>query len=473
MGVKRNTAGKVAFLAVDASGVPQTGIGGTLSCTVSQDHNTTPVALSPGTITEAGNGVYFAEHSNANVDFDHCTFLPESSTGGIECLVIDGSNGLTFTDAPTAAAVASSVNTSMLNTFYNTPADDYSVSYDDTSIFGTMRVQSQSAANQLALNVVPRMPGSGTLSTSAEIAALDVVVDGVGAAVTTVDGIVDTINTNVAAINALMPPTQIASEASFTSLSTAIGIINSNVITIDTNVDTINTNVNTLDTNVDTIVAVVPAGTIASAADIATLDAVVDAVGVNVNSAVTAATNAETAATSANTSATSAATAASNANTAATAAQTAAEATQARMPGSGTVATVDDVNAIGSGSQTAGGLRLQGRFGSFNPVDGDYIDVVQGEQKKLLIILEAVTGALPVDTPLDVAIEFADVQSNKVTIANADVTRVLSRVDLQVYEITLTTANTAALSAGALKVEVTADNQKARLDEMVRIIGEI
>jgi len=140
-----------------------------------------------------------------------------------------------------------------------------------------------------------------------------------------------------------------------------------------------------------------------------------------------------------------------------------------RIAGEGT--TAKNLDQVSGGVVGGGGAPVHGRMDYVGFLDNRVLDVIQGEEQRLTVVLETDgTFALPVTT---ITVEVVDVDGNVVTINDADVSRVVEDSQVYVMRFTLTAAQSATLSAGALNLEVTLDDSKSQILSALEIIASL
>lgn len=147
---------------------------------------------------------------------------------------------------------------------------------------------------------------------------------------------------------------------------------------------------------------------------------------------------------------------------------------QAKL-GTPAVTIAADIAAIpttgGSGGDAGGGV-LIAYLGFTSSHPGDYYNIVQGEQKRLTLVVEAI-GRFVASSATSITVSFQDSAGVTVSVVNADVTRVTEAIDLQVLRVTLSAIQTAAMAPGVVQVELDFDNQKAILQNSIQIVKEL
>lgn len=120
----------------------------------------------------------------------------------------------------------------------------------------------------------------------------------------------------------------------------------------------------------------------------------------------------------------------------------------------------------------SGGGILHARIagGSLSPEK--YLEIIQGEEKVITFIVEA-DGRFDNAVATSIEVRIQDPRGNKVYIGNANIERVCEQLDIQVIRATITEMASLSLIQGIAKIEISFDDQKARLSHALKIIEDI
>jgi hypothetical protein len=124
----------------------------------------------------------------------------------------------------------------------------------------------------------------------------------------------------------------------------------------------------------------------------------------------------------------------------------------------------------------SGGGVLHARVGELPAeIIQNFYEIVQGETKTLTFIVVAV-GRFEVAECDAIVCKFADTTNNVVVIEEDDygnIQRVCQELDIQVIRCTLSSEQTASLTPGMLRAEISFDQQKAALHYTLKMIEQI
>lgn len=130
-----------------------------------------------------------------------------------------------------------------------------------------------------------------------------------------------------------------------------------------------------------------------------------------------------------------------------------------------------DLRGSDSGSSDAksGGGIIHARIAYNSLAPDEYLEIIQGEEKILTFIVEA-DGRFDLAEAIAISVKLADPTGTAIVKNNASITRVTEELDVQVFRVTLTSANTLALTEGLLRIEISIDSQKAVLTHTLKVI---
>lgn len=120
----------------------------------------------------------------------------------------------------------------------------------------------------------------------------------------------------------------------------------------------------------------------------------------------------------------------------------------------------------------SGGGVLTARIGISQLNRSKFLEIIQGEEKDLTLIVEA-EGRFDLESASEITVTLADPSGNKITKADEDITRVCEELDVQVIRLTLEEDETSILTSGLCIIEVSFDGQKAQLKQSLKIIESI
>lgn len=127
--------------------------------------------------------------------------------------------------------------------------------------------------------------------------------------------------------------------------------------------------------------------------------------------------------------------------------------------------------AIAEQGLPSGGGTLSARIGIISLTSQDFLEIVQGEQKTITLIVEA-HGRFDLASFNAITVKLADVEGTVITKTEGDgsIVRVCEEYDVQVIRCTLTDSDTSQLTEGLLQIEIAFDDQKARLTHSLKIL---
>lgn len=125
-------------------------------------------------------------------------------------------------------------------------------------------------------------------------------------------------------------------------------------------------------------------------------------------------------------------------------------------------------------TSVSGGGILSARIGVVSLTSNDYLEIIQGEEKIVTIIIEA-HGRFDTEQFDSISVKMADTEGNTVEKTEEDesIERVCEALDVQVIRCTLSPDDTASLVDGLLQIEITLDSQKARLTHALKVLEQI
>lgn len=124
-------------------------------------------------------------------------------------------------------------------------------------------------------------------------------------------------------------------------------------------------------------------------------------------------------------------------------------------------------------SNNSGGGVLSGRIGIGSLTSNNYLEVVQGEQKTITFVVEAL-GRFSQAVADSIVVKFADSAGTVITkIEDGAIERVCQELDVQILRCTLSNTDTTSLEAGLMQIEISFDLQKANLSQTMKIIEQI
>lgn len=120
----------------------------------------------------------------------------------------------------------------------------------------------------------------------------------------------------------------------------------------------------------------------------------------------------------------------------------------------------------------SGGGILSARVADSSLAPSRFLEVIQGEEKVVTFIVEA-NGRFVTDSPAVISAVFKDPEDNVVEKEDSEIDRVCEALDIQVIRVTLTPEDTMLLTEGLLIIELSFDDQKARLLQALKVIPTI
>jgi hypothetical protein len=127
--------------------------------------------------------------------------------------------------------------------------------------------------------------------------------------------------------------------------------------------------------------------------------------------------------------------------------------------------------------ETGGGV-LHAKIADSSIHPNKYIEIIQGEQKTLTFIVQADLGMFQLADPEYIAVKIQDPEGNLIVkeflgssdTSDSSIEKVTTELDIQVFRVTLDAADTLELQGGVARIELTIDEQKARLTHSVKVI---
>lgn len=493
----KNTAGKLTVLAfADAghatldAGEPVTAGAGNITCKVEQDDDGTRTAVADTNPTETEDGQYVFDLTAAEANGNKLTFYPESSTAGVQVVALPSNviytRPVNFPDL----GIEPDGDLTKVNTLDgHTPQ-----SQNHTSAIGAIPTNPALAGDAMALTGSERT----TLAAAIEAAIINEV-DGNAVMQAIADLIADDMTTGDLTVAAIAAAARDAIldrvlVGNHDTPGTVGGVLGADFNLLEANISDIGDNIDGLDlllTGVKGVTDNIPNG--GAMTDLAliltavqgTLSAnVVQIAGSNVTSQIAAgfsfwfdvATPAKTM------------NDAGVAGAALTAQQVRAEmddnSTQLAkldgMRGASFDTETDSLEAIrnrgdsnwtggGGGSANAGANVLIADLDGTQERLPEFKSVIQGESQLIRVDCRARTG-FSTASPTSIAVVVSDTAGTRVTIDDADVTRILEDIKQQVIEFTLSTTDTTSFAKGPLNVEVAFDSQKTRIPQAIHVI---
>lgn len=120
----------------------------------------------------------------------------------------------------------------------------------------------------------------------------------------------------------------------------------------------------------------------------------------------------------------------------------------------------------------SGGGILHARIGGGSLTPDKFLEIIQGEEKTITFIVEA-DGRFDQVEADEIIVRIEDPRRNKILIPNDEIQRVCQQADIQVIRATVSVDNSLVLQGGLAKIEISFDDQKARLKHALKIIEDI
>lgn len=121
--------------------------------------------------------------------------------------------------------------------------------------------------------------------------------------------------------------------------------------------------------------------------------------------------------------------------------------------------------------QSGGGV-LFGRIGASSLSPENYLEIVQGEEKLITFVVEAI-GRFDLASAGEISVRIKDPRGNAIEIDNESIERTCEELDVQVIRAAITAEDSMVLQSGVARIEIQFDNQKAVLKHHLKIIEDI
>jgi len=129
-------------------------------------------------------------------------------------------------------------------------------------------------------------------------------------------------------------------------------------------------------------------------------------------------------------------------------------------------------NGLDEASIDSGGGVISARIGVASLTPDEYLEIVQGEQKKITFIVEA-KGRFKNAVAEEIIVKFRDPAKVVQTVEGDFIERITQELDIQVFRAILTAEQTAAMLSGLSMIEISFDDQKTVLTHSVVVLEGI